>query len=67
MSNTTLTVIVICATVVALIAYDVYIKVKEPDGNATISWVLLQAAKRVPLLAFAFGVIFGHIFFPNCP
>jgi hypothetical protein len=61
-----LTLIVIGVTVALLVGYDVVIKIKEPSGNATISWVLLTLAKTYPVVAFVLGFVFGHILFQNC-
>jgi len=66
MDLATVTSIVIAAVAVLLIAYDVWVKYKQPDGNATISWVLLTSSKRWPVIAFALGFLFGHILAPNC-
>ena len=66
MTYTHITGLVIAAVTVLLIAYDIWVKVKQPDGNATISWVLLQLCKSWPILAFALGMVFGHILAPNC-
>ena len=33
--------------------------------EATISAVLLQITKENPLIAFALGVVVGHLFWPN--
>jgi hypothetical protein len=66
MDLATVTSIVIAAVAVLLIAYDVWVKYKQPDGNATISWVVLSSSKRWPVIAFAFGFLMGHLFFQNC-
>lgn len=54
------------ANVVFLIAWDVYVKVRQPDGNATISWLVLTAAKHAPIVAIALGIVIGHLFWQNC-
>lgn len=66
MDNHTLTLTVIATTVTLLVGYDVVIKIREPSGNATISWVMLQLAKTYPVIAFALGIVFGHLFWQNC-
>lgn len=62
-----LTAAVIIADSLVLIGYDVWVKLKQPDGNATISWVTLTAAKRAPMFAVAAGILTGHLFWQNCP
>lgn len=57
---------VLLANVVVLIAWDVYVKKKQPDGNATISWVTLTAAKHFPIIAAALGLVLGHLLWQNC-
>lgn len=50
-----------------LIAYDIWVKIRQPDGNATISWVALTAAKHAPIVAGAIFLVLGHVFWQNCP
>lgn len=63
------TVIVIVLAILGLIAWDIYAVIK--GGNkATISYIIATTAKRWPLIAFVFGLLMGHFFFPvdsNCP
>lgn len=61
-----LTASIVVAVTVALIGYDVWVKHRQPDGGATISWVVLTSSKRWPVIAFAFGFLMGHLFFQNC-
>lgn len=67
MSLQTLTAVVILVNAVLLIAYDVWVKVKDPTGNSTISWVLLSQSKHFPIICGALFFLMGHIFAPNCP
>ena len=62
-----LTASVLIANTAGLIAYDVWVKVRQPDGKATISWVLLTAAKHFPIIAAAGGLLVGHLWWQNCP
>lgn len=66
MTLTTATGTVIIVNVFLLIAWDLYVKVREPDGSATISWVLLTAAKHFPIIAAAGGMLLAHLFWQNC-
>ena len=65
MSKTvSLTAGVIIGTIVILIAYDVWVFI-EPSPADTISEVLLRAASGNPIIPFALGVVFGHLFWPQ--
>lgn len=61
-----LTASIIIIVTVGLLAYDVWVKAKDPTGDSTISWVVLTSSKRWPVIAFAFGFLMGHLFFQNC-
>lgn len=67
MSNTAITAQFIVAITVIAVAYDVWIKLRQPDGDATISWVMRTASKRWMIVGVAWGVLTGHLFWPNCP
>lgn len=58
------TVLVILAATAALIAYDVFAYCCLPAGG-TLSEVLLAAARDYPAVAFAFGFLMGHLFWPQ--
>lgn len=60
-----ITLSVLGATACLLGLYDVWVKVRGGD-KATISKVLLNFAKRYPIVPLALGVILGHIFWTNC-
>jgi hypothetical protein len=57
---------IIVVVAVLLIAWDVYAMVKDKSRDSTISWVMLTASKKWPVIAFAFGFLCGHLFFQNC-
>jgi hypothetical protein len=54
------TYLVLGITVAVLIIYDIYICYTH-GGDATISWVTYSLAQRHPIIAFALGVVMGHI------
>lgn len=58
------TVAAICIFILALSAYDVWTLVTH-GYDTTVSWVTYTMAKDWPIIPFAFGLIFGHLFFPN--
>ena len=58
------TVWIIVATAALLIGWDIFVAV-TPQGGDTISEVLLTFARRHPALPFAFGVLMGHLFWPQ--
>lgn len=58
-----LTVLLIAAAAAVLSAYDVV--AYHAGGRATISEVLYDGARAYPVLAFAFGVLMGHLFWPQ--
>jgi hypothetical protein len=66
MSLESVTAIILLVVTFTLIFYDIYAKIKVKDGTATISWVILTAAKSYPILAFAAGLLCGHLFWQNC-
>jgi hypothetical protein len=55
------TVIIIWVAIVALIAWDLFMVANGKPGD-TISEVMLQQAQRHPILAFAMGVVAGHLY-----
>ena len=62
-------IIILVAAAVAIV-YDVWLG-RRGGGDATISWHVWTAAKRwpvIPLLTgLAVGVLFGHLFWSQCP
>ncbi len=57
----TITVLILVAVVALLIGWDIYAAVHVAHGQATISDVVLQAAKAHPVLPFCLGVVAGHL------
>lgn len=54
------------AVVVGLSAYDIFAAVKW-GYHGTISYDILTMAMAHPIVAFAAGVLCGHLFWPQCP
>lgn len=61
-----ITEIVIIVVIIILVIYDIAILAVTRNTDNTISRVLLKLAQRWPIIAFALGIIFGHIFWTNC-
>lgn len=59
-----LTKTVLLATAATLIIYDVLAFLEPSDGD-TISAVTLRGAYRFPAIAWGFGALAGHLFWPN--
>jgi hypothetical protein len=55
--------ILVCVTA-TLIAYDIY-AIMAGGVEATISRVILETSASMPILAFAAGVLCGHLFWPQ--
>lgn len=64
MTDRTKTILVLAVTVAALIGWDIYVW-QSPGGGDTISEVVLGWAKKTVVLPFAFGVLMGHLFWPQ--
>lgn len=68
MGYTTLTILVLCFVIGLLVGYDLWVW-RKGGGDATISKILLNAAKKYPIVAVAFGiaigVLLGHLFWPQ--
>ena len=56
------TTLVIWSAVGILLTYDLYCVMTDPE--TTISAVVSDASKRWPIIAAAFGILVGHLFFP---
>lgn len=54
------------AVAIFLGVYDIYAAWKW-GYHGTISYDILSAALMHPILAFAAGVLCGHLFWPQCP
>jgi hypothetical protein len=57
------TISILVAVALILIAWDVYVAVNAEEGD-TISEVLLFVSRH-PVLPFVFGVLAGHLFWPQ--
>ncbi len=60
----TLTEAVIYGSIIVLVVYDIFILL-DKGVDQTISSVLLKISKNYPIIPFALGIVFGHIFWPN--
>jgi hypothetical protein len=54
----------ILASLVLIIGYDIFAVLKDGE-QATISAVLLGWSREYPPLTLAFGVLMGHLFWPQ--
>ena len=59
--NTMITIGVLVAAVVILVAYDLY-ALKKGGVKMTLSSVLIRYSRTIPAIPFAFGLLMGHIF-----
>ena len=64
MTDRTKTILVLAAAVVILIGWDLFVWM-SPEPDDTISEVVLGWAKKTVVLPFAFGVLMGHLFWPQ--
>jgi len=60
------TVIFIVAVLALIIAYDLW-AITRHGYRATISYTLLLSSQTRPIIAFAIGVVCGHLFWVNAP
>ena len=63
MTRKTTIAILVVATLL-LISWDIWVYL-EPTPGDTISEVLLKYARPHPVIPFAFGVLMGHLFWPQ--
>lgn len=56
--------LVMVLSVMGLFAYD-YFALVNGGYSASISYQFLKLASEYPIVAFAMGVLFGHLFWPN--
>jgi hypothetical protein len=63
MTTKLITLIIVVAVTVGLIGYDIFIVI-EPSPNDTISEVLLCSALAHPAIAWLWGGLAGHLFWP---
>jgi hypothetical protein len=59
-----ITIAMILATAFILIVWDIWAYVTV-GGEATISAVILDNSKKYPMLPFSFGVLIGHLMWPQ--
>lgn len=59
-----ITIAILAAVTLLLIVWDIYAATNK-DKRDTISVVLLDFARRRPVLPFALGVIMGHLLWPQ--
>lgn len=52
------------AAAAALIGWDIVAAANKQKGD-TISEILLRSSKRVPIVAAAWGILTGHLFWPQ--
>ena len=55
---------VMAISAIALIGWDIVAASNKQKGD-TISEILLSAGKKVPMIAVAWGVLTGHLFWPQ--
>lgn len=58
------TLFVMSAASLGLVAWDIVAASNKARGD-TISEILLENSKKVPILAVAWGVLTGHLFWPQ--
>lgn len=58
------TLLLVIAVIVTLVVYDL-LAVERGRWEATVSWTMLRLAQKYPIVAFALGVVFGHLFWPQ--
>jgi hypothetical protein len=61
MTDVVITKLILGATALALIGWDIWVFVRPPSGD-TLSEVIRRWATEHPVLPFAFGVLMGHLF-----
>ncbi|HLN78423.1 MAG TPA: hypothetical protein VK204_15355 [Nocardioidaceae bacterium] len=64
MSTRLVTILILVAVTLGLIGWDVYAAI-QPVSGSTISEVFLGFARQHPVLPFAFGVLGGHLCWPQ--
>ena len=60
------TAIFIFAVVVVGVLFDVYVFIRG-GTEATISWMIFEAAHKYPMIPFAVGILCGHFFWQMKP
>ena len=64
MTSRTITISILAAVTLLLIAWDIYVATNKQKGD-TISEVVLGFARRHPVIPFALGVLMGHLLWPQ--
>ena len=59
-----MTTAILVTVIVMLALYDLFIAIRR-GYTATISYVILQASLKYPIIPFTAGVITGHILWPQ--
>ena len=57
------TITILLVTAAILIGWDIYVAANKDSGD-TISEIMLWVSSR-PVIPFAFGVVMGHLFWPQ--
>jgi len=58
------TLFVMAAATIGLVSWDIVVASNKERGD-TISEILLHSSQRVPILAAAWGILTGHLFWPQ--
>jgi len=64
MTLVTITFIVI--TTLIILAYDGFALYKSKKTEYTISYIILKASLKNPIIPFVFGLLMGHFFWSQC-
>ena len=56
---------VLAIIILAIIGWDVYAAFGTPGAGDTVSEVLLSLARKHPIVPFIFGVVSGHVLWPQ--
>jgi len=59
-----ITIGVMAAATAALVGWDIVVAANKQRGD-TISEILLRSSRRVPIVAAAWGILTGHLFWPQ--
>ena len=65
MTDSNWTVLILIATAILLLVWDVYVAYFNDEKDDTISAIVYRSALKHPLFPFAIGVIMGHLFWPQ--
>ena len=52
------------ATILVIVAFDVYV-FQGGGTESTISWTMVEWSYKYPIFPFSMGVIMGHLFWPQ--